>query len=110
MTAALQITNAELTGALVAHAKPATKPAKHGRDYSKQSKAMKMAWASYREWKTDWLKEYGEDLPFRRYKFNQCLRNAYQTMRIAAMGTVTVTREEAQYIGSDCLMKKQEAA
>lgn len=102
MNAALHTTYIDLTGALAVNAKPAAKPAKRGRDYSKQSKAMKMAWKSYRQWKADWLKEYGEDLLFRRYKFNQYLRNAYQIMRIAAMGAIEITREQSSFIGSDC--------
>lgn len=86
------------------------KPAQVAPRYSTQSKAMTMAWASYRKWKADWLKEYGEALPHRQYKFNQCLRDAYQTIRIVAMGTATISREEAQFIGSDCLSQMQEAA
>lgn len=111
MTAVLHTTHTDLTGALAVNAKPAAKPAKRGRDYSKQSKAMKMAWASYRKWEADWIKDFNEPVGrFVRAQFNMYLRNAYQSMRIAAMGTVIITREEAQFIGSDCLMKMQEAA
>ena len=111
MTAALHTTHTDLTGALAVNAKPAAKPAKRGRNYSTQSKAMKIAWANYRKWEADFAKEHGEPVGRHvRAQFNMYLRNAYQTMRIAAMGTVYITREEAQFIGSDCLMKMQEAA
>lgn len=111
MPSALQIAHTDLTGAQKVSATNAVQPAKRPRDYSKQTKAMKMAWASYRKWEADFAKEHGEPVGrFNRAQFNMYLRNSYQTMRIAAMGTVYITREEAQFIGSDCLMKMQEAA
>ncbi|MBB6262127.1 hypothetical protein FHS77_002695 [Paenochrobactrum gallinarii] len=110
MSSALQIAHTDLTGAHKVSAKNAVRPAKRPRDYATQSKAMKMAWESYRKWSADWFKEFGEKLPFRRYQFNKCLRDAYLEIRIFAAAPMSITPEEAQFIGSDCLMKMREAA
>lgn len=110
MSSALQIAHTDLTGAQKVTAANAVRPAKRPRDYSTQSKAMKMAWESYRKWSADWLKEFGEKLPFRRYQFNKCLRDAYLEIRIFAAAPVTITTEEALSIGSDKLSSIRRAA
>lgn len=102
MNAHLHNTFTDLSGAQPAITLPATKPAKRVRDYSTQSKAMKMAWASYRNWEASWIKDFNEPVGrFARFQFNKYLRDAYQTLRIEAMGAITITREQSSFIGSD---------
>lgn len=106
MSSALQIAHTDLTGAQKVSATNAVQPAKRSRDYSTQSKAMKMAWDGIRKWMAYSGKPMSAS---HRGKF---ISRAFAKLRMAKreQSSVYITPEEAQFIGSDCLMKMREVA